>query len=50
MQSIKLPKSLRKFVRLEKARIRRDIFDTQKQQELISELYKTVATRYQSKA
>ncbi len=35
----KLPKSLRKFIRREKARIRREVLDLKKQEELISELY-----------
>jgi hypothetical protein len=35
-----LKKSDRKFIRLEKARIRRQFLDVKKQQELISELYK----------
>ena len=35
-----MPKSVRKFIRLEKARIRREILDTKKQGELILELYK----------
>lgn len=34
-----LPKSLRKFIRLEKARIRREVLDLKKQEELINELY-----------
>ena len=32
------PKSVRKYIRLQKARIRREIFDVQKQRELIQEL------------
>jgi len=36
----KLPKSIRKFIRKEKARIRREVLDLKKQQELINELYK----------
>ena len=35
----KLPRSLRKFIRTEKARIRREFSDIQKREELISELY-----------
>ena len=35
----KLPKSLRKFIRLEKTRIRREVSDIKKQKELINELY-----------
>lgn len=35
-----LPKSVRKFIRLEKARIRSQFLDVKKQEELIAELYK----------
>jgi len=35
----RLSKSLRKFIRLEKARIRRQVLDLKKQEELINELY-----------
>jgi len=34
-----LPKSIRKFIRLEKARIRRETLSIKKQEELINELY-----------
>ncbi len=33
-----MPKSLRKFIRREKARIRREILDVKEQEKLISEL------------
>jgi len=36
----KLPRSIRKFIRREKARIRREILDIKKQEELIKEIYK----------
>lgn len=32
------PKSVRKYIRLQKARIRREVSDTQRRQELIQEL------------
>ena len=35
----KLPRSIRKFIRLEKARIRRQIFDLKEQKKKIDELY-----------
>lgn len=35
----RLPKSVRKFIRIEKARIRREFLDLKKQKELINELY-----------
>lgn len=38
----KLPKSLRKYIRQEKARIRRETSDIKKQKELIDELYKKI--------
>jgi len=34
-----MPKSLRKFIRKEKARIRREVLDLKEQERLISELY-----------
>jgi len=39
MEKKRLPQSLRKFIRQEKARIRREILDFKKQEELINELY-----------
>ncbi|MBU0476879.1 hypothetical protein KKB68_02655 [Patescibacteria group bacterium] len=39
MEKKKLPKSFRKFIRKEKARIRRDILDTKEQEKLIQEIY-----------
>lgn len=39
----KMPKSIRKFVRTEKARIRRQFFDTKKQESEIVQLYKRLA-------
>jgi len=35
----KLPKSIRKFIRLEKARIRRQFLGLKEQEELINDLY-----------
>ena len=40
MEKKKLPKSLRKYIRLEKARIRREILDFKEQGVKIDELYK----------
>ena len=37
-----MPKSLRKFIRKEKARIRREFLDTKEQDKLILGLYKKV--------
>ena len=39
MKKKKLPKSLRKYIRIEKARIRREVLDLKKQEELIEGLY-----------
>ncbi len=36
----RLPKSVRKYIRKEKARIRREVLDYKKQKKLIKELYK----------
>jgi hypothetical protein len=40
MERKKMPKSIRKFIRQEKAQIRREVLDIKKQEELIAELYK----------
>lgn len=40
MPKNRLPKSIRKHIREEKAKIRRQIFDLKEQEKLISELYK----------
>ena len=45
----KLPKSIRKFIRREKARIRREVFNLKKQEELISELYQKIFKQYADK-
>lgn len=39
MKIKKMPASFRKYIRKEKARIRREVLDLQKQEELISKLY-----------
>ena len=39
MEKKKLPKSIRKFIRREKSRIRREVLHLKKQEELINELY-----------
>ena len=39
MKRKRLPKSLRKFIRQEKARIRREVLDMKEQEEKIKELY-----------
>lgn len=36
-------KSVKKFIRTQKALIRRQFFDTKKQQEMISEIYKKLS-------
>lgn len=40
MERRRLPKSIRKFIRREKARIRREVLDLKEQERLIDELYK----------
>jgi outer membrane lipopolysaccharide assembly protein LptE/RlpB len=42
----KLPKSLRKFIRREKARIRREVLDLKEQEVLIQKLYQKVANQF----
>jgi len=45
----KLPKSLRKHIRQEKGRIRREISDIKKQKELIKELYQKISEKIKPK-
>ena len=40
MAKKKMPHSIRKYIRKEKARIRRQVLDIKKQKELINDLYK----------
>lgn len=40
-----MPKSLRKFIRKEKARIRREVLDMKEQEKLISELYQRLTKK-----
>jgi len=39
MSKKRLPRSQRKYIRQEKARVRREVLDLKKQQELINQLY-----------
>ena len=41
-----LPRSIRKFLRSEKARIRRDIFDSREAEKKISELVMQIGAEY----
>lgn len=45
----RLPKSLRKHIRQEKARIRREVLDIKEQEELITELYKKLIKEDENK-
>ena len=40
-----MPKSTRKFIRTEKARIRRQFFDYKKQQEMIGKIYSDISKK-----
>lgn len=42
---MKYPNSVRKFIRTEKARIRRQFFDIKKQEELVKEMYSKLAVK-----
>lgn len=44
----KLPKSIRKYIRTEKARIRREILDLKEQEKLIQELYQKIFKQYEN--
>ena len=43
----RLPRSLRKYIRKEKARIRREVLDLKKQKELINQLYEKIKIKEQ---
>ena len=45
----KLPKSLRKYIRLEKARIRREVLDIKEQEKQIQDLYKKLKIQHDDK-
>ena len=49
MAKKQLPKSLRKYIRKEKARIRREILDLKKQRELIDQLYKKFLKKHDNR-
>lgn len=49
MKEIRLPKSIRKYIRKEKARIRKEVLDLKEQERLISELYKKFLKQYENK-
>jgi hypothetical protein len=42
MAKKKIPKSIRKHIRQEKSRIRREVFDIKKQEQLIAQLYEKI--------
>ena len=44
-----MPKSIRKFIRQEKARIRREVLDIKKQKELINEIYQKFLKKDENK-
>jgi hypothetical protein len=46
---VKLPKSIRKYIRKEKARIRREILDLKEQERLISQLYEKFLKKHENK-
>lgn len=49
MERRKLSKSTRKFVRLEKARIRREVLDLKEQERLVNELYQKISNNIKTK-
>lgn len=50
MKKKKLPKSLRKYIRQEKARIRREVLDSEEQGKLIEELNQKFLKKKENKA
>jgi hypothetical protein len=49
MKKKRMPKGLRKHIRQEKARIRREVLDLKKQEELIKEIYQKVLKKDEDK-
>jgi len=47
--SARLPKSLRKYLRNGKSRLRREILDVEKREEKIKELYEKLKIKYDKK-
>ncbi len=45
----RLSKSIRKYIRREKARVRREVLDLEKQKKLIDELYKSFSKKEDKK-
>jgi len=45
----RMPKSLRKYIRQEKARIRREVLDVKEQERLIQELYQKIFEKLKTK-
>lgn len=49
MEGQRLPKSLRKYIRREKARIRQEVLDLKEQEKQISELYQKFFEKLKTK-
>jgi hypothetical protein len=47
--AIRLPKSIRKYIRKEKARIRREVLDVKEQERQIQELYQKIFEKLKTK-
>ncbi len=47
MKKKKLPKSLKKYIRRQKAQINRENFDLKRKEELVKELYKEMFKNYE---
>ena len=45
----RMPKSIRKYIRMEKARIRRQVLDLKEQEKLINNLYQNISKQYEDK-
>ena len=44
-----MPKSIRKYIRKEKARIRREVLDLKEQEEMINKLYQNILNKPENK-
>jgi hypothetical protein len=49
MKRKRMPKSLRKYIRQEKARIRREVLDITEQEKQISQIYQSISKKIKTK-
>jgi len=49
MSKKRMPKSIRKYIRKEKARIRREVLDLKEQEEMINKMYQNILNKPENK-